>query len=364
MKTRYSIGLLVALILTAGLALGQQPTPPPQPPEPADEPFTNTFSLFTDGGYLGVYAENISRENMARYHLSSPRGVGVTRVVQGSPAEKAGIRKDDVILRLDGENITSVRKLNRLVSEIAPDQSVKVSVSRGGAEQEVTATIAKRNNSSMAQDFFQMQPRVWKWERYPKEFKDFKWDFPLGDKFGFDFDKDGDLTFMLGNSRRIGVSTMQLNQQLAEYFGIAGGKGVLVTAVTADSPAAKAGVKAGDVITAIDGEAVDSPGDIARAINRKKDGPVTLTVIRNKSQQTFQVTPAEGGSFSGSADRPQIGRRIVIPRIEIPMIPDIDITIPTIRTPRVRMPAIDVRMPRIRVTPARVRLSRGERGPI
>lgn len=360
MKIRYSIGLLVALILTAGLALAQQPAPPPEPLEPADAPFTNTFSLFTDGGYLGVYAENISRENMARYHLSSPRGVGVTRVVPGSPAEKAGIRKDDVILRLDGENITSVRKLNRLVAEIAPDQSVKVAVSRGGAEQEVTATIAKRDNSTMAQDYFKVQPRVWK---NPKNF-DFKWDFPLGEKFGFDFGHDGDLTFMLGNSRRIGVSTMQLNQQLAEYFGIAGGKGVLVTAVTADSPAAKAGVKAGDVITAIDGEAVDSPGDLARAINRKKDGAVTLTVIRNKSQQTFQVTPAEGGSLSGSGDMPEIGRRIVIPRIEIPTMPDIDITIPIIRTPRVRLPAIDVRMPRVRVTPARVRLSRGELGPI
>ncbi len=363
MKIRYSIGLLVALILTAGLALAQQPTPPPEPPEPADEPFTNTFSLFTDGGYLGVYAENISRENMARYHLSSPRGVGVTRVIQGSPAEKAGIRKDDVILRLDGENITSVRKLNRLVVEIAPDQSVKVTVSRGGAEQEVTATITKRDNSSMAQDFFQLQPRVWKHD--PKGFlKDFKFEGPFADKFEFDFGKDGDLTFMLGNSRRIGVSTMQLNKQLAEYFGIASGKGALVTAVIADSPAAKAGVKAGDVITAIDGEEVDSPGDIARAINRKKDGAVTLTVIRNKSQHTFQVTPAEGGGFSGSADMPQIGRRIVIPRIEIPTIPDIDITIPIFRTPRVRVPAIDVRIPRIRVSPARVRLSRGERGPI
>jgi membrane-associated protease RseP (regulator of RpoE activity) len=360
MKIRYSIGLLVALILTAGVALAQQPTPPPEPPEPADAPFSNTFSLFTDGGYLGVYAENISRENMARYHLLSPRGVGVTRVVAGSPAEKAGLKKDDVILRLDGENITSVRKLNRLVAEIAPDQSVKVTVSRSGAEQEVTATIAKRDNSSMAQDFFQVQPRVWKREGFPK---DFKFDFPM-ENFAFDFDKDGDLTFMLGNSRRIGVSTMQLNKQLAEYFGIASGKGALVTAVTADSPAAKAGVKAGDVITAVDGEEVGSPGDIARAINRKKEGAVTLTVIRNKSQHTFQVTPAEGGSFSGSADMPQIGRRIVIPRIEIPTIPDIDITIPTIRTPRVRVPAIDVRMPRIRVTPARVRLSRGECGSI
>lgn len=357
MKTKYAIGLLVALILTAGLALAQQPTPPPEPPEPPEETILNTFSLFTDGGYLGVYAENINRENMGRYRMNAARGVGVTQVIQGSPAEKAGLKKDDVILRLDGENITSVRKLNRLISEIAPDQSVKITVSRGGAEQEVTATIGKRNNSSFARGMFSGEPRAWKWDVDPKQFKDFKFDFPLGDNFGFDFDKDGDLTFMLGNGRRIGVSTMQLNKQLAEYFGITDGKGVLVTAVTEDGPAAKAGVKAGDVITAIDGEAVDSPGDIARAINRKKEGEVTLTVIRNKSQQTFRVTPTEGG-FSGTMGQPQIGRRIVIPRIVIPSVPDIDI-----QMPQIRVPAVDVRMPRIRVTP-RIRVSRTERGPI
>ena len=354
MKIKYSIGLLVALIFTAGLVLAQKPAPAPEPPEPPDENFT--FSLFTDGGYLGVYAENINRENMARYHMSSARGVGITRVVPGSPAEKAGLKKDDVILRLDGDNITSVRKLNRLVSEIAPDQSVKIAVSRAGAEQEVTATIAKRDNSSMAQDYFQVQPFKW-------EGKNFKWDFPMGEKFGFDFDKDRDFTLMLSNSRRIGVSTMQLTKQLADYFGIADGKGVLVTSVTEDSPAAKAGVKAGDVITAIDGEAVDSPGDLSRAINRKKEGDVTLTVIRNRSQQTFRVTPAEGGGFPGTVGRPQIGRRIVIPRIEIPEIPDIDIQMPRIRTRSLQVPAIDIRMPRIRVTP-RLRVTRGERGPI
>jgi len=85
MKAKYAIGLLVALILTTGLALAQKPAPAPapEPPEPPDENFS--FSLFTDGGYLGVYAENINRENMARYHMSSARGVGITRVVQGSP---------------------------------------------------------------------------------------------------------------------------------------------------------------------------------------------------------------------------------------------------------------------------------------
>ena len=370
MKVKYLLGFLVALILSTGVVLAQQPAPP-EPPEPPDEPFSNTFSLFTDGGYLGVYAENINRQNMGRYHLTSPRGVGITQVIQGSPAEKAGLKKDDVILRLDGENITSVRKLNRLVAEIAPDQSVRVTVSRGGSEQELTATIGKRDNVSTVQGMLRGEPRVWKWEGDPKAFKelnkdfkgfkDFKFDFPMRENFGFDFDKEGDLTFLLSNSRRIGVSTMSLNKQLADYFGIADGKGVLVTSVTEDGPAAKSGVKAGDVITAIDGEAVDSPGDISRVINRKKEGNVTLTVIRNKSQQTFSVTPTEGG-FSGSVGRPQIGRRIVIPRIEIPTIPDIDIEMPRIQIPTV--PAINISMPPVRVRMPRVRVLRSERGPI
>lgn len=361
MKPKYSIGLLVALILTTGLGLAIAQQPAPAPPEPPDEPLRNTFSLFIDGGYLGVYAENISRENMGRYNLNQPRGVGITQVIKDSPAEKAGLRKDDVILRLDGENITSVRKLNRLVAEIAPDQSVRVTVSRGGSEQELTATIGKRNNTSMAQGLLSGEPRVWKWEGDPK---DFKFEMSPFERFSLDLDKAGDLAFMLNNGRRIGVSTMTLNKQLADYFGISGGKGVLVTSVTEDGPAAKAGVKAGDVITAIDGEAVDSPGDLSRVINRKKDGEVTLTVIRNKSQQTIRVTPGEGG-FSGAPGRPQVGRRIVIPRI-----PDIDIEVPRIEIPA--MPAINVNVPPVRVrvprTPRvvvpRVRISGSVQGPI
>ena len=350
MKAKYFLGLLPALILTAGLVLAQEPAPP-APPAPPDEPFEQNFSFFINGdGFLGVYAENISRENMGRYHVNQVRGVGVTRIVKDSPAEKAGLRKDDVILRIDGENITSVRKLNRIVSELSPDQSVRISVSRGGSEQEVTATIGKRSNTSFAGDLLSGEPRVWKWEGMePGEWK-FEGPHRLLEN------NAGDLSFMLGNSRRIGVSTMELTKQLADYFGITGGKGVLVTSVTDDGPAARAGVRAGDVITAVDGEAIDSPGDISRVINRKKEGDVALTVIRNKSQQTIRVTPREGG-FSGALGRPQVGRRIVIPRIEIPT-PEIDIAMPSIVIPSI--PSVNVNLPRIRVMPrARIRTVQG-----
>ena len=166
MKAKYLLGLLLPIILAASTAFAQEPAPPPPPADV--EPFEQTFSFFVDGGFLGVHAENINRENMGRYHMNQVRGVGVTQVVKDSPAEKAGLRKDDVILRIDGEFVNSVRKLNRLVSEMAPDHSVKITVSRGGAEQEVTATIGKRSNSSMAQGLFRGEPRIWKWEGDPK----------------------------------------------------------------------------------------------------------------------------------------------------------------------------------------------------
>ena len=355
MKAKYVIGLLISLTLSAGLAVAQQPAPSAPPPESPEE-FGNSFSFFIDGGgFLGVYGEDITSENAGRYRLNQPRGVGITQVVKDSPAEKAGLRKDDVILRIDGENVTSVRKLNRLVSEIAPDHSVRITISRNGAEQEITATMGKRKNTAFAQDLFSKEPRVWKWEGPDKKLLDNLND--LNKLHDFHLNNNNDLVFALSNSRRIGVSSVALTKQLADYFGIADGRGVLVTNVSDDGPAAKAGIKAGDVITAIDGEAIDSPGDISRVINRKKEGEVSLTVIRNKSQQTFRLTPREGG-FTGTLSRPQMGRQIVIPRIQFP---DIKVAMPRIEIPT--FPSVNISLPPIRITP-RIRRVRGVYGPI
>jgi membrane-associated protease RseP (regulator of RpoE activity) len=154
------------------------------------------------------------------------------------------------------------------------------------------------------------------------------------------------MVFAFGNHRRIGVSTMQLTKQLADYFGIGDGKGVLVTSVTDDSPAAKAGLKAGDVITAIDGVQVEGAGDLARGINKKKEGDVTLTVIRNKNHRTITVTPKDAPvpppGVVGQGG--QGGRTIVIPRVELGEIPEMNIRIPRIELPTT--PEINVELPR------------------
>lgn len=163
------------------------------------------------------------------------------------------------------------------------------------------------------------------------------------------------MMFPFGNHRRIGISTTQLTKQLAEYFGIGDSQGVLVTSVMDDSPAAKAGLKAGDVITAIDGDKVEDAGDLAQGINKKKDGDVTLTVIRNKNQRTITVTPKEEpGSPAGT---PQGVRTIVIPRVELGSIPEMNIRVPRIDLPNT--PEINVTVPRTIKGP-RVRVIRGD----
>src|SRR2546426_11185893 len=154
--------------------------------------------------------------------------------------------------------------------------------------------------------------------------------------------QDG-VIFSLGNNRRIGVGTTQLTKQLANTFGVTDGKGVLVTSVSENSPAAKAGLRAGDVITAVDGEKVEGSGDLSRALNKQKDGDVTLTIVRDKSQRTIKVTPEKSqgqlvrpGSVASQRAirdkmRDSIRRgagegRIVIPQNELPTIPAINVS--------------------------------------
>lgn len=377
MNRKNAFYFLVSLILTCGIALAQQPASPPDaPPTPhgpgaPGEPPT-AFSLFIQGGsFLGVHSEDVNKENMGRYNLREARGVGITEVVKDSPAEKAGLRKDDVILRFEGDSVTSVRKLTRLVSEVAPDQNVRLTISRGGAEQEVAVTIGKRNNSFDAMqrfDGFQGLERLeglkglegFKQLEGMKGLEGFKGVMPPGGAWKWEGQGPGGdgMVWAFGNHRRIGVNTMELTKQLADYFGVSQGTGVLVTGVSDDSPAAKAGIKAGDVIIAIDGDKVDGAGDLTRSINKKKDGDVNLTIIRNKNQRSVTVTP----KAATPGDVQRIGRRIVIPRVELGKISEMDVHIGEIDLPSI--PEINVNLPGKIVVP-KVRVIRtGSRQPI
>ena len=341
MMTRNKLALVIALIFSVGVVAGgiayaQEALAPPafdDWQEPGDTP--HTFTFFVDGGaFLGVHAEEITKENMGRYGVREARGVGVTQVVKDSAAEKAGLKKDDVILRFDAEPVTNVRKLNRLVSEASADQTVRLTISRGGAEQEVSVTLAKRTGmDNLLGSTIRDEIR-----------RGIEKDWPQI-KTG-----DGNFVFSFGANRRIGVSTQTLTKQLADYFGVKDG-GVLITSVTENSPAAKAGLKAGDVITAVDGEKVASSGDISRAINKKQEGDITLTVVSNHSTRTVTLTPEKNPERQLIRPGTVGTRRIVIPRIEVP---EVNIQTPRIVVPA--MPSIEVTVPPRAPRPGRARV--------
>lgn len=247
------------------------------------------------GSYLGVQTLDITRENFGKYGLREVRGVAVETVSKDSPAERAGLQSGDVIIKFNGEEVTGVSKLLRLINETAPDHTAKITVLRNGGESELTATMAKREMPMFSSgDFnfpnggFEMGtplPEGFNLPRVPMP--------PAPPAMSFPLPNDPNVfVFRSGANRQIGVGVAPLNKQLGDYFGVQNGEGLLVNNVRENSPAARAGVKAGDVIVEADGKAVKSDFDLIRALNGKKDGEnISLTIVRDKNRQTINVAP-------------------------------------------------------------------------
>jgi serine protease Do len=345
MRMRHLFLVFAIVLFAYGSVLAQgtprsAPTTPPSPLTPPAQPSEPmAFSFYFDGSnYLGILPEEINQSNMSKYGLSSARGVGISRVTEGSPAEKAGLKKGDVILQFDGEAVTSTRKLFRLIGEAAPEQTVRLTIIRNGAEQQVSATLGQREDASRALGALapELRNRLFK-PGTPPAIPNVPFTAPaVPENFSFSF----------GNSRRVGITTTQLTKQLADYFGVSDGQGILITSVGENSPASKAGLRAGDVITEVNGERIANAGDFTRAISRKEDGEATLTVIRNKSRHTIKVMPErrQTPAFNLSEIQPAISR-LALPqfKVEIPQLRALELKLRDLQA----MPKIENLIPKI-----------------
>ena len=110
------------------------------------------------------------------------------------------------------------------------------------------------------------------------------------------------MTFMSMRGGRLGVGIQTLEPQLAEYFGLGERTGVLITTVKEESPAAKAGLKAGDVIIAVDGEDIDGTGDVSRLVWDAEAGPVAIRILRDRDERTVTVDLPEAENTWKSDD--------------------------------------------------------------
>jgi S1-C subfamily serine protease len=254
------------------------------------------------GGQLGVVVEDLDTAGLKDL-AGATSGVRIEDVDQDGPAAKAGLRDGDIVVDVDGDRVRSARQFARLIQETPEGRSVALGIVRDGKRQTVNVTPesgsftfsfdADRFGRDVARSFRDLEPKLREIEPRLKELephlreleprmREFHFDAP----FSFDMDM---LPRMTSPRGRLGVQLDELSPQLAEYFGAASG-GVLVSGVTRDSAAEKAGIKAGDVITSINGDRVRDTDDLIDELRSVEGGEVTIGIVRDKKETSVKAT--------------------------------------------------------------------------
>jgi serine protease Do len=232
----------------------------------------------------------VTSEDAAKAKLGQPAGVYVESVREGGPAAKSGIQTGDIVIDFDGERVRSASHFTRLVQESVPNRELTAVVVRGTSKQTVkivptgagTFNLLSGNGANRA-----------------RRLQDLQSNLPRGN---FNLDNDALRRVLPANGAALGVTVSPLSDQLADYFGVKGG--VLVNAVTDNSPAKAAGVRAGDVITAVNGQSVSSSADITRALRDNRTESVDIAVTREKKSLSLKATVPARTRPSGRSGLP------------------------------------------------------------
>jgi serine protease Do len=247
------------------------------------------------GARLGVSLEDVRAEDVARLKLAEERGAVVKEVVKGSAAEKAGLKEDDVILSYQGERVGSAAQLRRLVRETPGGRRVTIEASRAGAAQRLTATLANADDHELAlgDDNFRFDmPDSFRFNVPVPPIPPAPPVPPMDHMFG-DGDRGPRFFFRDRDARpgRLGLTYQEVSGQLARYFKVDDGA-LLVTEVETDGPAAKAGLRAGDVIVKFNGKAVSDGDGLRHSLFEVPSGTdVTVTVQRDGHPLDVKVSP-------------------------------------------------------------------------
>jgi serine protease Do len=290
------VGLGVAALLLGGLTLGSAGAHGSEKMRDGARDEKVRVIRVGGGARLGVRLEDVDKDDVARLKLQAESGAIVKSVDDGSPAEKAGLKEGDVIVRFDGEGVRSAAQLARLVRETPAGRTVPIEVSRDGSSQELSATLSEGHGPDHVElgdldlDFavppmptIPNVPGVPMPPMPPDGFYD-------GHRHRFSFDRA---------PRKLGIEYQDVTGQLARYFKVE--SGVLVTSVDEDSPAARAGLRAGDVIVRFEGKAVAHGMDLRDGVSKAEGGQEVLVgVLREGKSLDLKVKLASSeGRHSG-----------------------------------------------------------------
>lgn len=227
--------------------------------------------------FLGVQMQDLDESGIAEHDYPHQAGVLIIDVVDESPAEKAGIRKGDIIFSLAGEIVQNGGQLAKRVASRAPGDEVEIVLYRGGKQETLRAELAARSTSYVTLDLDHSPPYVHLGE--------------LG-RLGrmIRVGGDGGRWSVVRDRARLGVHLHDLDQDLAPYFKLKAGEGMLVLEVVDGSAAGEAGIRTGDVIVRIDDSRISDFDDVFEALDRAEGREkVAVTIVRKGKKMELPV---------------------------------------------------------------------------
>ena len=218
-----------------------------------------SFNDHQRGGWLGVSIQDITSKLTKKKGLKDDEGAYVTDVIDDSPADSAGIKEGDVIVEFNGKAIDDADDLLHAVQKSKPGMKTTIVIMRNNEKKPMAISVGKLRRNGRSSGFAfapPMPPRM----------------------------------AIFGATKTWGLQLSELNEQLGEYFGTPHGRGLLVEKVEKKSTGAKAGFKAGDVITKVNKNSVEELRDLSDALEDIEQGDkVEVEVLRKGSNTTLTV---------------------------------------------------------------------------
>ena len=245
---KYHLHILLALFMTATVFA-------------ANEGESKVRTTSKKQGWLGVSIQDVTPKFAREHELKIKEGAYITGIVDDSPADSAGLKEGDVIVDFNGKKVETSDDLTDAVRGTPPGTKANAKIVRNGENKNLTVNVGRNRIRSPFAISGIRTPRV--------------------------------MVRMFGGGIE-GMELMELNKQLAEYFEAPNGKGVLVESVKKDENAAKAGIKAGDVITKVGTESVSDVEDIRDAISDLDDAEkVNIELLRKGKKVTVSLELSE-----------------------------------------------------------------------
>jgi serine protease Do len=239
------------------------------------------------GGYLGIVCSDVNSKRAGDLKLKEARGTEIINVDRDGPAGKAGLRAHDVILQVNGQAITGEEQLRRTLHETPAGHTIALLISRQGQQQTMTVQLADR--ATVEQNAWTQHVVI----PAPQDQSEAFWGESSLRNLG-----NGFFSVFSSSTPSVGLELDTLGTQLADFFGVRDGQGLLVKRVAENSWASRAGLKAGDVITKANGQKIVTLNEWTRMLHANRGKQVQITLIRNRKEQTTMLQAGDKKNHS------------------------------------------------------------------